>query len=247
MSSRSSGAKRDASDASVHLPLLLRARRALRKSLLRNGLYLMATTAVTSLLGFSFWLIAARALPPVYVGRASALVSAMLFVAVITNLGLGQVLISRLGLRAEGRDWSLTVTTSLLAAGIASLLGGLIAAAVIPILIPELKGNFGGLEFVILPLGVASIACSLVLDFACIAERQAKLSFLRNAVAALIRVALVGLAAIGPLDNAAWLLAIWVGSFLVIDLYGVTMTLPRPAATVRRCEDGDRSWPRSGA
>lgn len=227
MSSRSSGARRDAPGTSVHRSLLARARAAIGESLLRNGLYMMATTAVTSLLGFGFWLIAARALPAVYVGRASALVSAMLFVAVITNLGLGQVLVSRLSSRADGREWSLTVTTSLLAAGLASLVGGLIAAALIPTLVPELRGNFGGLELVVLPLGVASIACSLVLDFACIAERQAKPSFLRNATAALIRVALVGLAASGPLDDAAWLLAIWVGSFLLIDVHGVAVMLPR--------------------
>ena len=201
-------------------------RRATGESLLRNGLYIMGTTAVTSLLGFGFWLIAARVLPAIYVGRAAALVSAMLFVAVITNLGLGQVLVSRLSSRASGREWSLTVTTGLLATALASLAGGLLAAAVLPILVPELKGQIGLGAFLILPLGVAAIASSLVLDFACIAERQAKPSFLRNAAAALIRLALVGGAAIGPLDNAAWLISIWVGSFLLIDAHGVVRMLP---------------------
>ncbi|HVV89016.1 MAG TPA: lipopolysaccharide biosynthesis protein [Solirubrobacterales bacterium] len=201
--------------------------RAAEESLLRNGLYIMGTTAITSLLGFGFWVIAARALPAVYVGRASALVSAMLFVAVITNLGLGQVMISRLGSRRDGAEWSLTVTTGLLAAGIASIVGGLVAALLIPALIPELRGNLDGWEFAILPLGVASTACSLVIDFVCIAERQARPSFLRNGAAALLRLALVGLAAFGPLADAVWLLAIWVGSFLVIDIHGALVTLPR--------------------
>jgi O-antigen/teichoic acid export membrane protein len=187
----------------------------------------MGTTAVTSLLGFGFWLIAARSLPAIEVGRASALVSAMLFVAVITNLGLGQVLISRLDSRRDGEEWSLTVTTSLLTAGLASLLGGIVAAILIPTLVPQLRGSLDGWEYAILPFGVAATACSLVLDFACIAERQAKPSFLRNGTAALLRLVLVGLAAIGPLDDAVWLLAIWVVSFLAIDVHGVAVTLPR--------------------
>jgi O-antigen/teichoic acid export membrane protein len=208
--------------------------------LLRNGLYIMGTTALTSLLGFGFWLIAARVLPPLYVGRAAALVSAMLFVAVITNLGLGQVLISRLSSRASGREWSLTVTTGLLATALASLFGGLLAAAIIPALVPELKGQIGLGAFVILPLGVAATACSLVLDFACIAERQAKPSFLRNVGAALIRLALIGGAAIGPLDNAAWLISIWVGSFLLIDAHGILRMLPALGRGYRPTLDGWR-------
>ncbi len=227
MSSRSSDDGR-ASPLRASAPA--RAWRALRRAagrpLLRNGLYIMGTTAATSLLGFGFWLIAARVLEPVYVGRAAALVSVMLFVAVITNLGLGQVLVSRLSARASGAEWSLTVTTSLLATGLTSLAGGAIAAAIVPALVPELRGSLGVGAFVALPLGVAAIACSQVLDFACIAERQARPSFVRNTAAALIRLALIAGAALGPLDNAVWLLSIWVGSFLLIDAHGVLLMLP---------------------
>jgi O-antigen/teichoic acid export membrane protein len=186
----------------------------------------MGTTAVTALLGFGFWLIAARVLPPIYVGRAAALVSAMLLVGVFTNLGLGQVLISRLGSRAGGAEWSLTVTTCLVVAGVASLVGGLIAALLLPALVPGLRGGIGAAAFAILPLGVAAVACSQVLDFACIAERRARPSFVRNVVAALLRLALIGGAALGPLDNAVWLLSIWVASFVVIDIHGVVRMLP---------------------
>src|SRR5262245_41230400 len=90
-----------------------RARELGNESLFRNGIYIMGTTAVTSLLGFGFWIVAARILSAEEVGRASALVSAMLFVSVFTNLGVGQVFVSRLASRAAGRDWSLTVSTGL--------------------------------------------------------------------------------------------------------------------------------------
>lgn len=186
----------------------------------------MGTTATTSLLGLGFWLIAARVLPAADVGRAAALVSAMLLVAVVTNLGVGQVFVSRLASRADGREWSLTVSVGLLLAALASLLGGLLVTAVVLGLAPGLEDDLGAGALALLPLGVAAIACSLVLDFACIAERQAKPAFVRNAVAALVRLGLIAGAAFGPLDSAAWLVAIWVFSFLLIDAHGVVRTLP---------------------
>ncbi|HEX5984205.1 MAG TPA: oligosaccharide flippase family protein, partial [Solirubrobacterales bacterium] len=87
-----------------------RLRRLGEQSLFRNSVYIMGTTAATSLLGFGFWLVAARTLSATEVGRSAALISAMLFVSVFTNLGLGQVLVSRLASRAEGRDWSIAVS-----------------------------------------------------------------------------------------------------------------------------------------
>jgi O-antigen/teichoic acid export membrane protein len=204
----------------------VRARRLREESLFRNGLYIMGTTAVTSLLGFGFWVIAARGLPAEEVGRAAALVSAMLFVAVFTNLGIGQVFVSRLALRAAGPEWSLTVTTGLCLAAVVSLIGGAIAAVLLPALVPALKHSLGTATFLLLPVGVVAAACSLVIDFAAIAERQARPAFVRNSIAALLRLAAIGLAALGPLDGTAWVLAIWVASFLLIDLFAITRMLP---------------------
>lgn len=208
----------------------IRARAWLRRlgeeSLLRNGVYIMATTAVTMGFGFVFWVLAARTLPAAEVGRAAALISAMLFVAVFANLGLGQVLVSRLASRAEGHDWSLTVTTAVTVAALASIVGGTIAAVLIPLLIPALKGGIGLASFLLLPLGVAGAACSLVLDYACIAERHAKHALVRNTVAAVMRLALVGFAAAAPVPGTTWILAIWASSFVIIDVFAFTRTLP---------------------
>jgi len=201
-------------------------RRLGEESLLRNGVYIMATTAVTMGFGFLFWVLAARTLPAAEVGRAAALISAMLFVAVFANLGLGQVLVSRLASRAEGHDWSLTVTTAVTVAALASIVGGAIAAVLIPLLIPALKGGIGLASFLLLPLGVAGAACSLVLDYACIAERHAKHALVRNTVASVMRLALVGFAAAAPVPGTTWILAIWAGSFVIIDVFAFTRTLP---------------------
>lgn len=196
------------------------------QSLFRNSLYIMGTTAATSLLGFFFWLIAARTLPAAEVGRSAALISAMLFVSVFTNLGLGQVLVSRLASRAPGRDWSVSVSAAIGLAALASLAGGAIAAVLLPVLIPALKGGLSPLTFVLLPLGVVGAACSLVIDHACIAERHAKLAFVRNTAAAVLRIALIPLVEVVPVDGTTWVLAIWAASFLLIDFVALFRELP---------------------
>lgn len=202
-----------------------RARLLKEQSLFRNSVYIMGTTAVTSLFGFGFWIVAARWIPTAEVGRAAALVSAMMFVSILTNLGLGQVFVSRLASREAGESWSLTVTTGLAVAAIMSLVGGALAAALLPAVIPALDEGLDAGTFLLIPVGVAGAACSLVIDHACIAERHAKLAFVRNAVASVFRLLAIGLAAFGPLD-ATWVLAIWASSFLLIDVFAVTRTLP---------------------
>ncbi|HWO84684.1 MAG TPA: exopolysaccharide Pel transporter PelG [Solirubrobacterales bacterium] len=203
-----------------------RLRRLGEQSLFRNSLYIMGTTVVTSLLGFGFWLIAARTLSATEVGRSAALVSAMVFVSVLTNLGLGQVFVSRLASRAEGPEWSRTVTTGLALAALASLLGGAVAAVLLPTLIPALKGSLHPAAFLLVPLGVVGVACSLVIDYACIAERHAKLSFTRNTLAGVVRTGLVPLAAVVPFDGTTWILIVFDASFLLINLMALFRELP---------------------
>jgi O-antigen/teichoic acid export membrane protein len=203
-----------------------RLRRLGEQSLFRNSLYIMATTAVTSLLGFGFWLIAARTLSATEVGRSAALISAMVFVSVLTNLGLGQVFVSRLASRAAGPEWSRTVTTGLALAALASLVGGAIAAVLLPTLIPALKGGLHPAAFLLVPLGVIGVACSLVIDYACIAERHAKLSLTRNTLAGVVRTALIPLAAVVPFDGTTWILIVFDASFLLINLLALVHELP---------------------
>jgi O-antigen/teichoic acid export membrane protein len=203
-----------------------RLRRLGEQSLFRNSLYILGTTATISLLGFGFWLVAARTLSATEVGRSAALITAMLFVSILTNLGLGQVFVSRLASRAPGPDWSRTVSTGLALAAATSLVGGAIAAVLLPTLIPALKGSLSPVTFLLLPLGVTGAACSLVIDYACIAERHAKLSFIRNVAAALLRIALIPLASVVPTEGTTWILAVWTGSFLLIDAVALFRELP---------------------
>jgi len=56
-----------------------------------NGVWLMANTVATGLLGVGFWAVAARLFPASTVGREGALVSAMVGVSAIGQLGLNAV------------------------------------------------------------------------------------------------------------------------------------------------------------
>ncbi|HEY3723881.1 MAG TPA: phosphotransferase [Acidimicrobiia bacterium] len=60
----------------------------LRSPLYRNGYALVVATGATSLLGFAYWLLAARRYSPADVGRNSALLASMTFLANLAHLNL---------------------------------------------------------------------------------------------------------------------------------------------------------------
>ena len=70
--------------------------RARGDSLLRNSLFIMATTLVTSALGFAFWLVAARLFSAPAVGLTAAITSAGTIVVLVSSLGVGGTLIQSL-------------------------------------------------------------------------------------------------------------------------------------------------------
>src|SRR5690348_13064049 len=96
--------------------------------MLVNAGALIGTTAVTSLLGFVYWWLAARRFPPDAVGIASASVSAMVLLGGFCVLGLGTLLITELP-RQPDHAGSL-ISTALLVVGVAGGIVGLAFALV---------------------------------------------------------------------------------------------------------------------
>jgi O-antigen/teichoic acid export membrane protein len=195
--------------------------------LLRNGLYIMATTVVTAGAGFVYWIVAARAMSTEQVGTAAALVSAMLFVALLTNLGFGHVFVSRLADRADGAEWSLTVTTGLLVSGVVSLAVGAAVAVALPSLVPALDDGLAPAALVLFALGVTGAAWSFLIDYACVAERDARPGMVRNAGMAALRLALVPASAVLAVRGSTWVIVTWVVSLAVFDAIGIVRLLPR--------------------
>jgi O-antigen/teichoic acid export membrane protein len=96
----------------------------------------------------------------------------------------------------------------------------------LPTLIPALKGGLHPAAFLLVPLGVVGVACSLVIDYACIAERHAKLSLFRNTLAGVVRTGLLPLAAVVPFDGTTWILIVFDASFVLINLLALFRELP---------------------
>lgn len=65
----------------------------LRDPMRRNAYALTLSTALTSVVGFVFWLVAAHWFPPEAVGTGAALISMVTFLASISTLGLGNGLV----------------------------------------------------------------------------------------------------------------------------------------------------------
>jgi O-antigen/teichoic acid export membrane protein len=96
-------------------------KRDLRNPLYRNGYALMANTAVTSLLGVIYWILADHLYAKAVVGRASAQVAAMMLISALTQLNFTSVLVrflARAGsqtARLIGTSYGVAVTFSALA------------------------------------------------------------------------------------------------------------------------------------
>ncbi|BEL09589.1 hypothetical protein Q0Z83_077800 [Actinoplanes sichuanensis] len=204
-----------------------------------NAGSLMATTLVTSAFGFAYWWVAAHLAPQAAVGQASAAVSAMTLIGTIGMFGMGTMLISELPTVARGR-WDL-ISTCLLTAGTAATAGGLFYVLAAHLWAPGLQDALGGsLGTVLLVIGIALNAMTLVLDEAMVGLLQGPLQLMRNAWFSLIKLVLLGLVAVVPglALTGTVLLLTWVAGivastailFRVLRRRGMIDSLrPRPA------------------
>ncbi|WP_426510224.1 lipopolysaccharide biosynthesis protein [Dactylosporangium sp. McL0621] len=196
--------------------------------LLTNSGSLMGTTVVTSVLGFAYWWVAARAFPADVVGSASAAVSALTLVGTLSMFGMGTLLISELPrLPDPARRWNFIVTC-LLVATTAAAAGGLIYVGLARFAIPGLRHSIGSWPMTLmLLLGVVVTATTLVLDDGLLGLMSGPLQLLRNTYFALIKLALLGALAFVPLAvGPGHLLATWVAGALLSVLL-LTLSLRR--------------------
>src|SRR5947209_1434546 len=110
--------------------LAYQANRLRSDSLVRNSIYIMAITVVTSGLGYIYWIVAAHLYSLQAVGLASAMISAMSITVAVSSAGIGLALVQMLPQRRAGREWSLTLNAGLAAGVIVSLLAAAVAAAI---------------------------------------------------------------------------------------------------------------------
>ena len=101
-------------------------------SLVRNSLYLMASTVVTAALGYVFWLLATHSFTSNEVGIGSAVISLCSTAALLTYLGPFAFLIERLPASERSSEWTkVLVRVCWITAGVT----GVATAVVIPFLL----------------------------------------------------------------------------------------------------------------
>lgn len=163
--------------------------------LLINSGSLVGTTAITSVLGFAYWWIAARQFPPEAVGLASASISAMILLGNICMLGFGTLLIGELP-RQSGKEVSL-INAALILVGVVGGCVGIVFAIVAPIVSADFRVLSASIQDIALfAVGVSLTAITLVLDQALIGLLRGELQLWRNtlfAVAKLVALLVAGL------------------------------------------------------
>ncbi|HEX9038840.1 MAG TPA: glycosyltransferase family 9 protein [Ktedonobacterales bacterium] len=180
-------------------------------SLLRNSVYIMATTALTAGTGYLFWIIAARMYPAENVGLASALIGVMMLAATLANLGIGPTLIQVLPRKTSGAEWSLTLNAVMVTGVLASLATGTIAALTLPVVSPKLAIVSQHSEFTLaLIVGVPLLTLAATLDAMFTAERVAGNMLTRSATFALMRLPLIVTPVLLGIGGAITICVAWV-------------------------------------
>jgi O-antigen/teichoic acid export membrane protein len=195
-------------------------------SLIRNSLYLMASTVMTAGLGYVFWTLAAHAFTSQQVGISSAVISLCSTAALLTYLGSSAILIERLPASEHTSEWTnILIRVCLVTAGVTAVA----TAITVPVLLTSQHYRlFFSSAPPILVAVVGAAACTLVnlLGAAFIAARRAGRFLSIQTLVSTAKVLLVlPLAAAGA--GAMGLVEAWVASAVVGVGVGAAWLVPR--------------------
>lgn len=171
---------------------------------------ILGTQVVTSALGFVFWTVAARGLPPAALGRLGSAAAAALLLSTFGLVGCGTLLISRLGSAAPAEQRRLLVTTTTVGPAVTGLLavlfglGGWLLLPAFAFLTPA------GATFWWLVAAAALTTLGGVFDEAMLVLGRPATQVVRNGVASGLKVVLLGAALLAGHAGVSWALAAWV-------------------------------------
>lgn len=200
--------------------------RAKSDSLVRNSIYLMSSTVVTSGLGYIFWAFAAHEFTSQEVGIGSAVISLCSTAALLTYLGSSAMLIERLPPSEYSSEWTaILLRVCLVTAGVTAV--G--TAAAVPVLLSSKDYHlFFSTASPILVAVAGAVAWTLVnlLGAAFIAARRAGRLLSIQALVSVSKVLfIVPLAAAGA--GAMGLVEAWVASAALGVVVGAGWLVPR--------------------
>jgi O-antigen/teichoic acid export membrane protein len=181
--------------------------------LLKNSAAIAVGTGASAALGFFYWWLAARLLPPEVIGRSSALLSLMGLVGLIGEAGLGTLLTGEL-VRWPGRERGL-ITAAAIVTLLLSVLAGA-AGLALSAIHSNAFGDVASPSFIDLffLLGCVLTGISYIVDQAFTGMLRASARMFRQLVAAATRLALiVGLAA--SFSDEVTILSSWAVSLVI--------------------------------
>ena len=195
-----------------------------RIHLYSNAIYLMIATAVTSLLGFVFWIIVARFYAPEDVGLASATIAATGLVMSLSRLGLEMGLVRFL--HQSGEDASSMINTVFTIGILTSCTAALIFVAGLGFWSPALLFiRENPIYLVAFVVFVVASTVSTFTDHAFIAERRAGFALARSFIFSLLKLPLSILLAV--FFHSFGIFASWGISLVIALLISIFLLLPR--------------------
>lgn len=160
-----------------------------RNSLLRNSVLTMSTTVVLALLGYVFWIVAAKSYTTHDMGLASAAISIMTLTSSLCGVGLVSTMVQDLPQRSNGLQWSRTLNAAILVGCLSSIAAGAVTMFILPQLSPELAVLGSDAWFTTTFIaGVLLLTLTMLLDGVFTAERISQYGLVRNFVFALLKI-----------------------------------------------------------
>lgn len=195
----------------------------------------MAATVSTSLLGYVFWIIAARLYPAAAIGEAGAGVSAMAFASLLGAVGGSAAIITELPGKRRPDEWSATVTTALVFTSATSTVTALVTAFVLAHAGHDAFLYRQGPWVAAFVVGVVATTASQLLENIWVAERQAGWFLGANMFFAGAKLAVIAIpvfvvfGATGVLSVWSAILAVTVGGciLLLAPLYDYRLRITR--------------------
>jgi O-antigen/teichoic acid export membrane protein len=181
----------------------------------RGGLALVVNTGLTAILGFGYWLIAARLFSTYAIGVAGALVAATTLFAGLGQLNLSGMLMRFLP-RAEGKSRRLVLITYAYAAGVSALLAALSLIGIRHFAAPNSSLRLDLLQSTTFVLAVAATAIFTIQDSVLIAVRRAVWVPVENGTFGVAKIGI--LFVVAPLGTAFAIFSAW--------MIPLTLTIP---------------------
>ncbi|NHC13458.1 lipopolysaccharide biosynthesis protein [Motilibacter deserti] len=177
---------------------------------------LVGTQAITSVLGFVYWTVAARRFSVESVGLASAATSAMQLLGSVGMLGLGTLLIREMTRVALSRRRLLVRTALALSTAVSFVLGLALAVGAQLVGADELAAVGSSPQVALLfAVGVALTGMTLVLDQAVLALGSGLIQLERNVIASVTKIGFLLLLSLGGAEGGMAIYLSWTLGTLV--------------------------------